>query len=147
MLSALIICGGHYSSDCEHGDGRRRAPYLEFGGVWWASPKMASMPLLRLWFSQLQGRHGSDVARALGKGDVAVEASATGILEEEEEQGKLLGGLPSPRSPREVVRAGLDSRWCPLPLQVGPAHPSPENQFGVSHYCSESQQRLPGRPS
>lgn len=45
------------------------------------------------------------------------------------------------------MRARLDSRWCPLPLQVGPAHPSPENQFGVSHSRSESRQRLPGRPS
>lgn len=45
-----------------------------------------------------------------------MEALATGILEEEEEQGKFLGGLPSPRGPREVVRARLDSRWCPLPL-------------------------------
>lgn len=57
-----------------------------------------------------------DLARTLDKGDVALEASATRILEEEEEWGKFLGGLPSPRSPREVVRARLDSKWCPLPL-------------------------------
>lgn len=68
----------------EHGNGRRGALHLEFGGVWWASPQMASMPLLMLWVSQLQGRQASDLARTLGKGDVVLEASATGILEEEE---------------------------------------------------------------
>ena len=45
---------------------------------------MASMPLLMLWLSRLQGRQASDLARTLGKGDVVLEASAAGILEEEE---------------------------------------------------------------
>ena len=45
---------------------------------------MASMPFLMLWLSQLQGRQASDLAGTLGKGDIVLEASATGILEEEE---------------------------------------------------------------
>ena len=128
-LSALITCGGHYLG-CEPGDRRRRSSYLESGGVWWAISKKVSMLLLGLWFLYLQGRHGSDLARGLGKGDIAMEVAATGILEEEEEQGKFLGGLPSPRSPREVARAGLDCRWCPLPLRVGLAHLSPQTSLG-----------------
>ena len=73
-LSALIVCGGHRSSGCEHGDGRRGTPYLEFGGVRWASPKMNSMPLLRLWLSKPHGRQALGLDRTLGKGNMALEA-------------------------------------------------------------------------
>lgn len=48
-----------------------------------------------------------------------MEASATGILEEEEEQGKFLGGLPSPRSPREVAGPDLTAGGVPYPCKWG----------------------------
>lgn len=73
-----------------------------------------------------------------------MEASATGILEEEEEQGKFLGGLPSPRSPREVAGPDLTAGGVPYLCKWGWLT---SNQSGVSHSCSEPQQLLPGRPS
>lgn len=54
----------------------------------WTKPKVASVPLLWLWFSKRQRRWTSDLARALGKRDV--EASATRVLEKEE-AGEVLG--------------------------------------------------------
>lgn len=47
---------------------------LEFGGVRWASPKMNSMPLLRLWLSKPHGRQALGLDRTLGKGNMALEA-------------------------------------------------------------------------
>lgn len=51
---------------------------------------MASMPLLWLWFSKLQRRQTSGLARALGKRDIVLEASATRVLGKEK-TGEVLG--------------------------------------------------------
>lgn len=126
MFSALMVSGGRRSSGCELGDGRRGTPYLEFGEVRCPSPKGASMPLLRLWFSQPQGRQASGWARTLGKGDIALEVSATGILEEEWGSS---GGVLSPQKSQTSSGAWLGSGQHPLHQQVGPAHLSPQTSL------------------
>jgi hypothetical protein len=44
------------------------------------------MPLLWVWFPKHQRRHASGLARALGKGDIVLKASATRVLEEKTRQ-------------------------------------------------------------
>lgn len=126
MFSALMVSGGRRSSGCELGDGRRGTPYLEFGEVMCPNPKGASMPLLRLWFSQPQGRQASGRARTLGKADIALEVSATGILEEE---WGSPGGVLSPQESQTSSGAWLGSGQHPLHQQVGPAHLSPQTSL------------------
>lgn len=81
---------------------------------------MASMPLLWLWFPKHQRRQASSMARALGKGDIMLEASATGVLGKEK-TGQVLG---VPELLREVEGAELGSGHYPSLLQVGLARVS-----------------------
>ena len=78
-------------------------------------PKGTSVRLLGHWFSKPQGRQASGRARTRGEGDVALEESAAGILEEE--QGEL---------------------WaCPLPTEV------PERQSGARLSSGQRPLHLP----
>lgn len=78
-------------------------------------PKGTSVRLFGHWFSKPQGRQASGRARTCGEGDVALEESAAGILEEE--QGEL---------------------WaCPLPTEV------PERQSGALLSSGQSPLHLP----
>lgn len=63
---------------------KRGTSHLEFGGVRCPDPKGTPVRLLGLWFSKPQGRQASGRARTRGEGDVALEESAAGILEEEQ---------------------------------------------------------------
>ena len=86
------------------------------------------MRLLRLWFSKPQGRKASGRARTRGEGDVALEESAAGILEEE--QGELWACPFSQRSQRGRVGPGLALDSVPYTcLKVGLAHRSPKTSL------------------
>lgn len=69
----------------------------------WAKSKVASVPLLWLWFPKRQRRWASGLARALGKRDM--EASATRVLGKEE-AGKVLG-VPEKLERQTGARAWL----------------------------------------
>lgn len=100
---------------------------------------MASMPLLWLWFPELQRRQASGLARALGKRNIVLEASATRVLGEEKTD---VLGVPEILEQWWGLSLALDT--IPHSCKLGWLS---SNQFGVSCCCLESQWLLPGRPS